>query len=254
MEVLDEIRSRRGEGAIVVDFDGTLSRIAPTPEAARPVAGASKILSALASTYALVAVVSGRRAAEVAGLLGRPSGVRCLGLYGLEDEEGPLGDAAGGIEDRVQAFLPEVERVASTVPGARVEPKGLHVAVHYRAASDPETARRILLERLGALAGGRGLRILEGKKVVELAPPRGPTKGDAVDRLVAEGRLGALLYAGDDVADLAAFAAVRRLAGRGVTTATVAVSSAETPPSLVDQADIVVDGPEELVRLLRRLA
>jgi trehalose 6-phosphate phosphatase len=254
MEILDGIRSRRGEAAIVVDFDGTLSRIAPTPEAARPVAGVPDILSALASTYAVVVVVSGRRAAEVAGLLGRPTGVRCLGLYGLEDEDGPLDEAAGGMADRVQALLPEVERVAAAVPGARVEPKGLQVAVHYRAASDPETARRTLLERLGALAGGTGLRILEGKRVVELAPPEGPTKGDAVDRLAAERRLGALLYAGDDVADLAAFAAVRRLAERGLIAVTVAVSSEETPPPLVDQADIVVDGPEDLVRLLRSVA
>jgi trehalose 6-phosphate phosphatase len=253
MDILEGIRSRRGEAAIVVDFDGTLSRIAPTPEAARPVAGAQEVLSALASTYALVAVVSGRRAAEVAGLLGRPSRVRCVGLYGLEDEDGPLDQSTGGMADTVEALLPEVERVAAAVPGARVEPKGFQVAVHYRAAPEPDAARRNLLERLGALAEGGDLRVLEGKRVVELAPRRGPTKGDAVERLSAERRLGALLYAGDDVADAAAFAAVRRLAGTGLTAATVAVLSDETPPTLVDQADVVVDGPEGLVRLLRSL-
>lgn len=253
MELLDPIRARPGVAGILTDFDGTLSPIAPRPEDARPVDGASGGLAALAERYAVVAVVSGRRAGEVAGLLDRPPGVRCFGLYGLEDEDGPVDPAAAGMVGRIQEVLPEVERTASLVPGSRVEPKALHVAVHYRGAADPQAARRVLVEGLGAVAGRYGFRIVEGKKVVELAPPEGPTKGDVVDRVTEDGALRTVLYAGDDLADVDAFAAVRRLAERGIGGVTVAVRSSEAPVELIAAADVLVDDPAGLVRLFRSL-
>jgi trehalose 6-phosphate phosphatase len=254
VEPLERIRSHAPELGVLVDFDGTLSEIAPTPEEARPVPGASEALAALAARLRVVAVVSGRREAEVAAVLGTPAGVRFFGLYGLEDGRGTAHPAAEGLADRMEAVLPEVERAASLVPGAGVERKGLHLAVHYRAATDAEAARRILSERLGAVADRTGLQVLEGKQVLELAPPEGPTKGDVVVRLALEHDLRAVLYAGDDLADRAAFAAVARLRQAGVDGVTVAVRSAETPAELVASADIVVEGPQGLVTLLRSLS
>jgi trehalose 6-phosphate phosphatase len=251
VDVLDEVRRRSAGAGIVTDFDGTLSAIAPTPEAARAVDGAAEALADLAAAYALVAVVSGRRAEDVASLLGHPPGVRILGLYGLEDQEGPAGSATS--QSAVDGVLADVERVAGTVPGARVERKGVHVAVHYRGSADPEEARRALLAELGAVGRSAGLRVLEGKKVVELAPAGGPTKGDAVRRLVEDHGVRAVLYAGDDVADLQAFDAVRAVRSDGVVGVTVAVRSAETPTPLIDRADVVVEGPQGMVDLLRGL-
>ncbi|MGH2488242.1 MAG: trehalose-phosphatase, partial [Candidatus Limnocylindria bacterium] len=81
-----------------------------------------------------------------------------------------------------------------------------------------------------------------------------PRKGGAVERLVGEHALRAALFAGDDEADLDAFAALDRLRSNGLITVKVAVRGDETPPGLVDSADEVVDGPEGLVELLRQLA
>jgi trehalose 6-phosphate phosphatase len=251
VDVLDEVRGRPAEAGIVTDFDGTLSPIAPTPEAARADDGAAEALADLAAVYALVAVVSGRRAEDVASLLGHPPGVRILGLYGLEDRDGPAGPAPS--HGAIDGVLPDVERVAGAVPGARVERKGAHVAVHYRGSADPEQARRVLLTELGDVGRSAGLRVLEGKKVVELAPADGPTKGDAVRRLVERHGIRAVLYAGDDVADLQAFDAVRTVRSDGVAGITVAVRSAETPAPLIDRADVVIEGPQGMVDLLRRL-
>jgi trehalose 6-phosphate phosphatase len=251
VDVLDELRRRPAEAGIVSDFDGTLSPIAPTPEAARPHPGAPQALGDLAAVYSLVAVLSGRRAGDVASLLGHPAGVRILGLYGLEDRGGPAGPATS--QGAVDGVLSDVERVAGRVPGARVERKGAHVAVHYRGSADPEEARRTLLAELGAVARSAGLRVLEGKKVVELAPAGGPTKGDAVRRLVEGHGVRVVLYAGDDVADLQAFDAVRAARSDGVVGVTVAVRSAETPTPLLDRADVVVEGPQGMVDLLRGL-
>lgn len=250
---LGRIRADRGSAGVFVDFDGSLSEIAPTPAEARAVAGAAEALAALTTLYRVVAVVSGRPAAQVAELLGRPPGVQWYGLYGLEDEQAPPDTDADALRGLMERLLPEVVRAAAFVPGARVEPKGLQVAVHYRGAADPEAARRVLLERLGQVVAPVGLRLLEGKKVVELAPPAGPTKGLVVERVAKSEDLRAVLYAGDDVADIDAFAALERLAARGIHTMKVAVRSAETPESLMVRADLTVDGPAGLVVLLQTL-
>jgi trehalose 6-phosphate phosphatase len=253
VDALDPIRAEPGRAGIFTDFDGTLSEIAPTPGEAVAVPGARETLEALAGIYDLVAVISGRRAADLASLLGRPAGVRWYGLYGLEVERGAVDPMAETLLERVTELLPEVEAVAAAVRGAIVEPKGLQVAIHYRAASDPEGAARVLRERLRPIADRAGLKVLEGKKVLELAPERGSTKGDVVERTTMSRDLRAILYAGDDLADREAFAAVERLRATGVTGVTVAVRSAETPEELLNRADLVVDGPGELVGLLGTL-
>ena len=56
-----------------------------------------------------------------------------------------------------------------------------------------------------------------------------PLKEGAVERIVTEARLDAVLYAGDDVADQRAFEALDRLAAGGLTTLKVAVHGPETP-------------------------
>jgi trehalose 6-phosphate phosphatase len=152
------------------------------------------------------------------------------------------------------AALPLAERAAAEVPEAWVEDKGPSLAVHYRQAPDPTAARSALLVALTPVASETGLELIEGKMVIELVPPDRPHKGGAVERLAGEYELEAALYAGDDHADLDAFAALDRLALRGVATTKVAVRGHETPEALIAAADVVVDGALGLVDLLRTLA
>ena len=251
--VLEVLISRADSSGIFLDFDGTLSEIAEVPEAATAVSGTGEILERLARRFRLVAIVTGRRVAEVERRLDAREGVRFFGLYGLErgDEAHGAGDVSHDSR-AVEAVLPRVLELASEVPGSLVEPKGSNVAVHYRLSPDPEAARVRLLAELVPLASGVGMKLVEGKRVLELVPTLAPSKGDLVQR-EARG-LDAVLYAGDDLADLEAFAAVDRLAGAGAHTLKVAVSSAETPQVLSDAADVTVDGPIGLLQLLERLA
>ncbi len=249
MDPLELLLARAERSGVFLDFDGTLSEIAPTPGEAAAVPGAAGVLAGLAERFALAAVVSGRRAAEVAERLGHPPGVRIFGLYGLETDaamDGPEPPAPA-----LEEILPRVLDVAATVPGSLVEPKGSNLAVHYRLAPQTDLARTALLEALGPLAGDVGMRLIEGKRVVELVPAASPSKGDVVEREGAG--LEAALYAGDDLADIEAFAAVDRLVSNGAKGIKVAVASEETPPALLDAADIVVEGPTGLVDLLRSL-
>lgn len=247
------LRARPASSGLFLDFDGTLAEIVPDPKDARAVEGASPVLSDLASLFAVVAVVSGRRARGLVQRLGRPPGVRCFGLYGLEDETGPLDQEAATFLETVERLLPDLERAAAAVPGAWVEPKGFHASIHYRAAPDPDAARSVLLDSLGRVIDRTGMRLLEGKRVVEVAPERGPSKGDVVERVAGEEHLDGVLYAGDDLPDLEAFTAVDRMRRRGVTGIRVAVRSAGTPDRVLEAADLVVEGPASLVELLEGL-
>lgn len=205
-------------------------------------AGAREAIEALVGRYRTVAIVSGRRAEEVEELLAVP-GVRYEGLYGMVDARKP----SIALGSRAKA-------AAGAVPGAWVEDKGASLAVHYRQASEPARARAFLIAALEPIAAGAGLELIEGKMVLELVPADRPLKGGAVERLVGDGALRAMLYGGDDLADLDAFASIDRLIAGGLVGVKVAVRGAETPPALLDAADLVVEGPEGLVALLRQLA
>jgi trehalose 6-phosphate phosphatase len=236
-------RDRAASAGILLDFDGTLSEIVARPELAVPVDGAAEVLGALAERYRLVAIVTGRRSEEVAERFDVP-GVRVIGLYGLETlDPGRLGVAT----------LAGVRRAAGEVPGAWVEDKGGSVAVHYRQAADRDAARETLLVALAPVAVAAGLEAIEGKMVVELVPPGRPLKGGAIERLTGEHALAALLYAGDDLADLDAFAALDRAREAGALAVKVAVRGAETPVELIAAADVVADRPAGLLELLRSL-
>ena len=228
----------------MLDFDGTLAEIVARPEHARPVDGARGALVELARRYRSVAIVTGRRSEEVAALLD-VAHVTYVGLYGLED----------AADELVTAIVPRVQTATLEIAEAWVEDKGVSVAVHYRQAPDPVSARAALLVALQPVATEAGLELIEGKMVLELVPPDRPLKGGAVEQLVREHGLQAVLYAGDDHADLDAFDALDRLIGSGDVRAAVrvAVRGPETPPALVDRADVVAEGPPGLVDLLRTL-
>jgi len=201
-----------------------------------------EVLRDLTARYRLVAIVTGRRSEEAEALLDAP-GISIYGLYGFQDAAPEL----------VTAAVPLARVAAEVVPEAWVEDKGSSIAVHYRQAPDPHTARLELVVALQPVASQNALELVEGKMVLELVPRGHPMKGGAVERLAGEHGLEAVLFAGDDRADLDAFGALDRLAGRGVSVMRVAVRGDGTPRDLLEAADLTVEGPAGLVELLRSL-
>jgi trehalose 6-phosphate phosphatase len=213
------------------------------PELARPIPGAEEVLRGLCDRVEVVALITGRPAQQVRELI-HARDVAIVGLYGLPEGEG---------RGRILAAIEEVERSVAVVPGAWVEDKGVSLAVHYRGADDPVGAAAVLRSALDAIADEYGLTLLEGKMVVEVAAGAVPGKGVVVTALVQEHQLDGCLYAGDDRPDLEAFAVLDKLAVAGLATLKVAVRSMETPVELVLAADVVVESPAGLVRLLSEL-
>jgi trehalose 6-phosphate phosphatase len=246
--------------ALCLDYDGTLAPIVSDPEAAVPLPGVPALLARLARRFAAVALVSGRPAAYLVERVDAP-GVRHLGLYGAEEVVGGR-DGQVSVDPEVEAARPEVRAAMAELrahpavveSGAWVEDKGLAVAVHLRRVGDPGRWAPAVEAAARELAGRHGLETLPGRLVWELRPPTGRDKGGAVRQVVAESGARLVVVAGDDVGDLAAFRAAAALAADGVRALRVAVRSPESPPELLEEADLLVDGPEGVRDLLQSLA
>jgi trehalose 6-phosphate phosphatase len=231
---VDELAAAPHRTGVFLDIDGVLAPIVPRPEDARVPWEARAELARLARRYALVACVTGRVGEEARALVG-VDGVEIVGEHGLE-----LVPEAEEWIDRLQAFAAAAEWPA--------EAKRLTLAFHWRTAPDEEEALAVL-RPLAERAEAEGFRPRWGRKVLEVRPPLDADKGTAVAALLDRHGLRRALYAGDDTTDLDGF---RALEGLDLAVR-VAVASAEGPPELREAADVVVDGPAELLQLLQRL-
>lgn len=233
-DLVTRLASEPASGAILLDVDGTLAPIVARPELARVPPETRAELARLAGRYALVACISGRPSAQVRELVG-VDGLVYVGEHGLE-----LDPEAERWRGRLDEFISTVD-----LP---VETKRLSASFHYREAPDPAAARA-RLEQVAERASAAGLRPRWGRMVLEIRPPVDADKGTAVRRLLELHGLRRALYAGDDATDLDAFRGLDRLE----VAVRVAIASGEAPSELTRRADVVLESPDELVRLLRLL-
>ncbi|MFD7405162.1 trehalose-phosphatase [Streptomyces sp. NPDC059866] len=258
---LDAILARPGKAVIALDFDGTLAPIVPDPEQARAHPDAVPALAALAPKVASVAVITGRPA-DVAVRYGGFAGVPglehlvVLGHYGAERWDAVSGEVSApaphpGVA-AVREELPGLLERVGAGQGTWVEDKGHAVAVHTRRAADPQAAFEALREPLSDLATRHGLIVEPGRMVLELRPP-GMDKGVALLEHARELSAASILYAGDDLGDLPAYAAVDELRSDG-TPGLLVCSGSDEVPELSKRADLVVNGPKGVVGLLAGLA
>jgi trehalose 6-phosphate phosphatase len=257
-ELLEPLRAEPQASAILCDVDGTLAPIVARPDDATVPEETRATLSELATRYALVACISGRRAADARRLVGIDRLVY-VGNHGFEilhpgEAEPRLDPGAAGRADSTRRFVEDLNPSRLDVAGMRIEDKGPIQALHWRGAPS-QAAAELQAEEVAALAQAEGLVPRWGRKVLELRPVAGVDKGAAVLRLLQENTADNALYAGDDVTDLDAFRALcsMRSSERLRTAVCVGVDSDEAPPGLADQADVLVDGTEEFVAVLRAL-
>jgi trehalose 6-phosphate phosphatase len=240
-------------GAVIgLDFDGTLSPIVPDPATAVIHPKAPAVLAELGAHVLAVATVTGRppaTALELGPGLADVPGLVILGHYGFERWENgrisapPPPPGVPRAEAELQLLLDDLG-----LDGVRIEDKGRAVAVHTRRSPDPEGALAALREPLARVADKHGLVVEPGRMVLELRPP-GMDKGHALSLFLAERAARSVLFAGDDLGDVAAFEAVRASGLPGVTVCSGSAEVAE----LAERADIVVDGPDGVVALLEEL-
>jgi trehalose 6-phosphate phosphatase len=202
--------------ALFLDCDGTLVDIAPTPNEVRAPPGLAEVLTRLSHRLnGAIAIITGRKLAEIDTIL-HPVEFLGAGVHGAE-----LRTVRGGNINRVASALPstlvdELLRRAQALPGILVEPKGPVIAIHYRQAPHLKDALEASLRSV-LTAYPEGLVLNQGRKLFEIIPA-GHSKGTALETLLAlpdfAGRIPIMI--GDDMGDIPAFAAARRLGGAGM--------------------------------------
>jgi trehalose 6-phosphate phosphatase len=207
-QVSKRIRKKR-RVLVFLDFDGTLAAIAKRPDRVVVRPAMRRTLRQLARhKRATVAVISGRRRAELQRYLAIPK-LHHLGLYGWERN----GKEKIPASARVVLFRAHVLLLTelSGYPGVWIEPKRNSFSVHLMNAK-PSAQRRARTAVRGMLRRfGNSLQLFENLRDMEVMPARLPDKGAAVRELLGRRNFrGALaFFFGDDLSDEPAFAAVR---------------------------------------------
>jgi trehalose-phosphatase len=257
---------------LFLDYDGTLSDFAPTPDHVEPDPDLVALLRRLVAEPSIrTAILSGRRLSHVQKLVPVP-GILLAGTYGLELQT-PAYDGPGRRIDRLdygtirpvlEAIKPRwAELIAAgggrARPGFYLEDKGWSLAIHARFADPGETeevlvaARRFAAETIQAYEPDL-FRLLGGHKFLEIGPCLAH-KGRTIDYLLdlppdhPAGYMAAwpdapLLYLGDDDKDEEAFEVIQ---ARGGTAIVVMSRPRET------RADYRLESPADTRRWLRAL-
>ncbi|MFP5289124.1 MAG: trehalose-phosphatase [Thermoanaerobaculia bacterium] len=211
LEHLDEIASRLDgrRPAVFLDYDGTLSPIAPRPELATLPEETREVMRRLAQRYP-VAILSGRGREDVTSLVGL-EGLSYAGSHGY-DIAGPgfRHEVGDGIPDRIESAAKALKELEG-IEGVLVEPKRFAVSIHFRLAREEDLPR---IERVvdAVAASHPGLRKAHGKKLFELRPDLDWDKGQALLWMMDALNLFAEvpLYLGDDITDEDAFRAIEK--------------------------------------------
>lgn len=200
--------------ALLLDLDGTMIDIAPTPDS---VVVPPELPVALARLVArldgAVAVITGRTIPVADGLLG-PVVTAIAGEHGASIRhlaDGPIERAS--VPPVPPAWLEAAERAVAGFPGALVERKEAGFVLHYRLAPEAEEA----LHAVARAIAGPGFVVMPAKMAWEIKPA-GIDKGRAVARIMARAPFAGRIpvYVGDDVTDEAAIEAAHGLGGYGL--------------------------------------
>jgi trehalose 6-phosphate phosphatase len=203
------------ESAILLDIDGTLLDLAPTPREVWVPPGLAKTLNRLlARTDGALALVSGRSLNDI-DLIFAPEQFPAVGGHGAElriaAESEAVASHAPPMDKELKRRLAAIARLS---PGILLEDKGYSLALHYRLAPHAEKAIYAAVSLIRADLPNAPIEVLPGKCVCEIKHS-GFTKATGVHELMTHepfrGRRP--LFIGDDVTDESVFAIMPDLDG-----------------------------------------
>jgi len=207
--------ARLDQVALLLDIDGTLLDLAPTPrEVWVPPELAHTLTELLARTSGALALVSGRSVNDI-DLIFAPMRLPAVGGHGAEMRLSGTGEAsathAPPMDPDLKSRLAAIARIS---PGILLEDKGYSLALHYRLAPHAEQA---IYEAVAAIRTDHPdapLEVLPGKAVCEIKHS-GFTKATGVLELMKhapfKGRIP--VFIGDDITDETVFAIMPELKG-----------------------------------------
>ena len=201
--------------ALLLDVDGTIVDIAPTPDAVRVPASLRRVLSRLLERMGgAVALVSGRPVADLERLFA-PLRLTLVGGHGAEMRlrNGAVMEKRdeAGLEPRLRHAL---RAIAGSMSGVVVEDKGFSIALHYRQAPERAPMLREAIERICAEPCDPPIEVLPGKAVIEIKHA-GFSKATGVRELMTHAPFTGRrpVFVGDDTTDETVFAIMPELDG-----------------------------------------
>jgi trehalose 6-phosphate phosphatase len=202
--------------AILLDVDGTLLDIAPTPSDVTVPARLKRALTALSErTGGAVAFVSGRPLVQLDRLF-TPLKLPAVAGHGAELRVNGA-DVASEFEAGIGADLrAQFEALASRLDGVLLEDKGYSIALHYRLVPQHADVLREGVAAACAPYPSASIEVLPGKAMIEIKPASF-NKGSGVRQLMSyppfRGRRP--VFVGDDVTDESVFAMLPEFDGLG---------------------------------------
>ena len=200
--------SHLSETAVLLDIDGTLLDLAPTPREVWVPPGLSKTLNRLLQrTGGALALVSGRSLNDI-DLIFAPDQHPVVGGHGAEMRLDPESEAVAAHAPPMDKELKRrLAAIAKLSPGILLEDKGYSLALHYRLAPHAEKAIYAAVSLIRADLPNAPIEVLPGKCVCEIKHS-GFTKASGVRELMThepfKGRRP--FFIGDDVTDESVFA------------------------------------------------
>src|SRR3954469_3178064 len=196
------------ETAVLLDIDGTLLDLMPTPREVWVPPGLAKTLNRLlVKTNGALALVSGRSINDI-DLIFAPDVFPAVGGHGAEmridlDNE----SVAAHAPPMDKELKRRLAAIAKLSPGILLEDKGYSLALHYRLAPHAEKAIYAAVSLIRADLPNAPIEVLPGKSVCEIKPS-GFTKATGVIELMTrEPFMGRRpIFIGDDVTDESVFA------------------------------------------------
>ena len=207
--------SHLSETAILLDIDGTLLDLAPTPREVWVPPDLAKTLNRLmVRTNGAMALVSGRSLNDI-DLIFAPEQFPAVGGHGAEMRLSADNEAVATHAPPMDKELKRrLAAIAKLSPGILLEDKGYSLALHYRLAPHAEKAIYAAVSLIRADLPNAPIEVLPGKCVCEIKHS-GFTKATGVLELMShepfKGRHP--LFIGDDVTDESVFAIMPDLRG-----------------------------------------
>jgi trehalose 6-phosphate phosphatase len=206
---------RLDECAILLDIDGTLLDLAPTPREVWVPPGLAKTLNRLLlRTSGALALVSGRSLNDI-DLIFAPEQFPAVGGHGAEMRISADSEAVATHAPPMDKELKRrLAAIAKLSPGILLEDKGYSLALHYRLAPHAEKAIYEAVSLIRADLPNAPIEVLPGKCVCEIKHS-GFNKATGVLELMTfepfKGRRP--IFIGDDVTDESVFAIMPDLGG-----------------------------------------
>lgn len=204
------------DSALLLDLDGTLLDLAPTPDMVVVPPGLTDTLRHLSERLGgAVAVVSGRPIEQIDALIPNTT-------FAVAGEHGGVIRHAPGrrpirlnLPTPSSSMLADAEAIAATFPGTLLETKRRGFVFHFRAV--PAYGPALKLAAQAIVADAPEFQLLQASMAWEIRP-RGVDKGSAVNALMQHPPFSGRqpIFIGDDTTDNDGIEMARALGGAGL--------------------------------------